>query len=111
MIASILLGSLVGMFFLGIVLIIAPTYFDKKHNSVNNHNCGLKVVVLAKSGDIIIHCLSECDANNILTNLYSELSSDNQYIHIIYHKKKDNSLVNFIIKKEDFAKACATNDK
>lgn len=110
MIASILLGSLVGIFFLGIVLIVYPDFFEKKHNSVNN-NCGLKVVVLAKSGDIIIHCLSECDANNILTNLYSELSSENQYIHIIYHRKKDNSLVNFIIKKEDFAKACATKDK
>ena len=99
------------MFFLGIVLTIAPTYFDKKHNSVNNHNCGLKVVILAKSGDITIHCLSECDANNILTKLYSEVSSGNHYIHIVYHRKNDNSLVDFILKKEDFVKVFATNDK
>lgn len=102
MIASILLGSLVGMFFLGIVLIIAPTYFEKEHNSFNNHNCGLKIVILAKSGDITIHCLNKCDANNILTNLYSEVSSDNHYIHIVYYRENDNSLVDFILKKRGF---------
>ena len=111
MIANILLGSTVGMFFLGVVFIIAPTYFDKNHNSVNNHNCGLKVVILVKSGYITIHRLSEYDATNILTKLYSEVSSGNHYIHIVYYRKNDNSLVNFILKKEDFVKACTTNDK
>lgn len=110
MIASILLGSLVGMFFLLIVLIVFPDFVEKKHNSVNN-NCELKVAVMAKSGDIIIHRLSECDANNILTNLYSELSSGNYYIHIAYHRKRDNSLVEFILKKEDFVKASTIKDK
>lgn len=110
MVASILLGSLVGMFFLLIVLIVFPDFVEKKHNSVNN-NCESKVVVMTKSGDITIHCLSKCDANNILTNLYSEVSSDNHYIHIVYYRKDDNSLVDFILKKEDFVKACATKDK
>lgn len=111
MIANILLGSIVGMFFLGVVFIMLPTFFGKKHNSVNNHNCELKVVIIAKSGDITIHGLSEYDANNILTKLYSEVSSGNHYIHIVYYRQNDNGLIDFILKKEYFVNACATKDK
>lgn len=110
MIANILLGSIVGMFFLGVVFIMIPTYFEEIQNRIKNRETK-KVVVILKSGDIKIHSLSDYDVKNILTNLYSKVSSGNYYIHIVYYRNNDSSLVNFVFIKDDFVKAFATKDK